>query len=131
MRSTLPQGVNQENICCLNTAVLVFVIADRRGTLQQLFDELRACVRDPSCMEALPFTPQPDAEETPLADPTACITNFLSLLTFWQTYYTTRGRDKRGLTTSSGFRFVVWQRVVKHLMRPDTGLRSLLLPASL
>ena len=39
------RNINHENICCLNTAIVVNLLANRRNQLPQLLDELRALVR--------------------------------------------------------------------------------------
>jgi hypothetical protein len=39
------RNINHENICCLNTAIVVNLLANRRHQLPQLLDELKALVR--------------------------------------------------------------------------------------
>ena len=83
--------ISQENICCLNTALLFFIVArDARGLLTALMHHAHAHARQ----------------------------NFRSLLQFWQAYYCApqKARDCASLEFSSSVPFRIWDRVVTELV---------------
>lgn len=47
---------------------------------------------------------------------TAVPSNFVQLMKFWLHYYHSRGRDRRGLETSSRIRFPAWVEVAELLV---------------
>lgn len=82
---------SQENICCLNTALLFFIVEpDVSGLLEALMDHAHTHARQ----------------------------NFLSLLQFWQAYYCSprKARDCASIEFSSSVPFRVWDRVVSQLV---------------
>lgn len=85
--------INHENICCLNTAILISVFAYRRGELAYVVKQLRAMNDDTESSGSL-------------------LTKFRELLWFWSEYYTHRGRDRLSLEFSSHLRFQEWKHVV-------------------
>jgi Trpc4-associated protein len=70
------EDVNQENICCLNTAVVFLLFASRRGDL-------------PRCVAAIHELERSHGQRGWVTQ------NFRKLLWFWQQYYLNRGRDVR------------------------------------
>ncbi|OQR84403.1 hypothetical protein ACHHYP_13426 [Achlya hypogyna] len=100
--------INHENICCLNTAVVMLVFEHRKQRLPGMLEALR----------------QHDAEvgATPLC------TNFRHLLWFWVQYYVPRGRDRLSLEHSSDMKFREWYAVVA-LLCADDGSPAALLPS--
>ena len=110
MRVVDLESVNHENICCLNTAIIIFIFGRRRGLLAQLIkkiDELE---------EARP--------------PLQLKQNFRRNLWFWTAYYTHRGRDRLSLEFSSHIHFEEWELVVACLCADD-GSPHALLPSSI
>ncbi|GLE03130.1 hypothetical protein PINS_up012009 [Pythium insidiosum] len=101
--------VNHENICCLNTAIVVFIFQHRRNRLPVLLDALR--------------------EHEAMTGKTGYVCdNFRSLLWFWIQYYTPRGRDRLSLEHSSDIPFEEWRNVVA-LLCADDGSETALMSA--
>lgn len=93
------EEVNQENICCINTALMFMIAADNRSTLPLLIDSLRN------------YTPQPN-QQRPSRFLNA-IQNFQNLLWFWHEYYSYRGRFSLALQQSSRISFSRWLEIVE------------------
>ncbi|ETV99296.1 hypothetical protein H310_08028 [Aphanomyces invadans] len=102
--------INHENICCLNTAVVMLVFEFRKHRLPRMLEALR----------------QQEAEVGDSAV-NLCL-NFRTLLWFWIQYYIPRGRDRLSLEHSSDMKFKEWYHVVA-LLCADDGSPSALLPA--
>ncbi|KAF0720761.1 Aste57867_40 [Aphanomyces stellatus] len=106
------EDINHENICCLNTAVVMFVFEHRKHRLATMLEALR----------------QQECEvETKHPEGYLC-SNFRSLLWFWVQYYIPRGRDRLSLEHSSDMKFKEWYAVVE-LLCADDGSSFALLPA--
>ncbi|KAG1698050.1 hypothetical protein DVH05_015533 [Phytophthora capsici] len=99
--------INHENICCLNTAIVILVFQHRRRRL-------------PAILEALRDHEDVSGKQGYICD------NFRRLLWFWIQYYTPRGRDRLGLEHSSEVRFEEWRRVVSLLCADDGSDTALL-----
>ncbi|CAI5715250.1 unnamed protein product [Peronospora effusa] len=105
--------INHENICCLNTAIVILVFQHRRQRLPAILEALR------------------DHEDVSGKQGYVC-DNFRGLLWFWIQYYTPRGRDRLGLEHSSDVKFEEWRHVVTLLCADDGSETALLAtPASL
>mmetsp|Transcript_97155 Transcript_97155/g.145596 ORF Transcript_97155/g.145596 Transcript_97155/m.145596 type:complete len:106 (-) Transcript_97155:8-325(-) len=91
------EEVNQENICCLNTALSLFILARAHGQLEQYLAALRRWER----------------ANNKLGEVTL---NFLALLKFWKEYYLYRGKDCLSLELSSSILFSEWRTVVDLLL---------------
>ncbi|CAH0516621.1 unnamed protein product [Peronospora belbahrii] len=102
--------INHENICCLNTAIVILVFQHRRERLPAIIKALR------------------DHEDVSGKQGYVC-DNFRGLLWFWIQYYTPRGRDRLGLEHSSEVKFEEWRHVVS-LLCADDGSETALLPTS-
>ncbi|KAI9914207.1 hypothetical protein PsorP6_006236 [Peronosclerospora sorghi] len=103
------EDINHENICCLNTAIVILVFQHRRQRLPIVLDALR------------------DHEDASGKQGYVC-DNFRRLLWFWIQYYSPRGRDRLGLEHSSEVKFEEWRHVVS-LLCADDGSETALLPA--
>ncbi|TMW64465.1 hypothetical protein Poli38472_011345 [Pythium oligandrum] len=108
--------VNHENICCLNTAIVILLFQHRRKRLPVILDALRS------------------HEDMSGKAGYVCV-NFRALLWFWIQYYTPRGRDRLSLEHSSDIKFEEWRDVVALLCADDGSATALLnapmrLPAS-
>lgn len=90
--------INHENICCLNTAILISVFAFRRGELPDVVKQLRTMNKEAATGN------EPGGE--------TILTKFRELLWFWSEYYSHRGRDRLSLEFSSHLRFREWKHVV-------------------
>ena len=88
----------QENICCLNTALVFLLFAHRKGKLGETVCALRAMEDKGDGKEQRSFTQ-----------------NFRKLLWFWQQYYLNRGRDCHALEFSSRVGFKEWMDLVQRL----------------
>ncbi len=102
------EDVNQENICCLNTAILFIIFAQRSSGMgiAKTLHEIRKY-------------------EDRLQRPGHITTNFRELLWFWQQYYACRAHDAYSLEVSSQIPFQEWFTTVKALYSPvasDTSL---------
>ncbi|KAH7487950.1 Short transient receptor potential channel 4-associated protein [Phytophthora ramorum] len=105
--------INHENICCLNTAIVILVFQHRRQRLPAILEALR------------------DHEDVSGKQGYVC-DNFRGLLWFWIQYYTPRGRDRLGLEHSSEVEFEEWRHVVSLLCADDGSETALLsVPARL
>lgn len=101
------EDVNHENICCLNTAIVILIFQHRRSRLPVILEALR------------------DHEN--LSGKTGYIcNNFRGLLWFWIQYYTPCGRDRLGLEHSSDVGFEEWRHVVSLLCADDGSDTALL-----
>lgn len=101
--------INHENICCLNTAIVILIFQHRRKRL-------------PAILESLRDHEDVSGKHGYVRD------NFRGLLWFWIQYYTPRGRDRLGLEHSSEVHFNEWRHVVS-LLCADDGSETALLSA--
>jgi Trpc4-associated protein len=150
--------INHENICCLNTAIVMLVFQYRKRQLPDVLaalrhQEMNASSTLLSCetmwqasrkKNDLAETEAPHATENILQDGTFkrddapagfLCSNFRSLLWFWIQYYIPRGRDRLSLEQSSDMTFREWYHVVALLCADDGSPTALLarpktLPAS-
>lgn len=92
--------IDHENVCCINTTLIIVILAFRHDSLADL---LQAIEREKPCKE-----------------------NFRKLLWFWKEYYAFRGRDRLSLELSSRIPFREWAHVVDLLSADDGSPTSLL-----
>jgi len=135
-------NINHENICCLNTAVVITIFANRRHELHELLGDLKQMDEDErtaylhhSKLSAEGLPEATEANTTNNSKPPNILQNFREVLWFWVEYYTHRGRDRLSLEFSSRLRFHEWMEVVTLLAADDgapTALvrRPLSLPQS-
>ena len=147
------RNINHENICCLNTAVVIAIFAHRRHELAALLQELRQLsnnerqqrhhgrVGDRSLTAmARSEDVTNDSERHSMSaassssrwlspsevhDHDDVMRNFRQVLWFWREYYTHRGRDRLSLEFSSHLRFQEWDLVVSLLGADDGSTLSL------
>ncbi|XP_070967610.1 short transient receptor potential channel 4-associated protein-like isoform X1 [Oncorhynchus clarkii lewisi] len=94
------QTLTQENVSCLNTSLVVLMLARRRGKLPFYLKALRE---------------KEHAEKFP-----GCLlNNFHNLLRFWQRHYLNRDKDSTCLENSSCIPFSYWNETVSVLLRSD------------
>eukprot|EP00026_Physarum_polycephalum_P006556 Phypoly_transcript_06604.p1 GENE.Phypoly_transcript_06604~~Phypoly_transcript_06604.p1 ORF type:complete len:536 (+),score=130.15 Phypoly_transcript_06604:135-1610(+) len=89
-------AINQENICCVNTAMVFFIYARRRGELRPFITSIRE---------------EENAYKANLGKsvlPTSVLGNFQKLLWFWNEYYLLRGKDCLSLEYTSQIPFSEW-----------------------
>ena len=144
------KNVNHENICCLNTAIVIAIFSNRHGQLGDFIEELKHLdeneyysyrksnekkIDDSEIldgMKSLRFEYDIDGEIIAKDhEPDASskdgniLRNFRELLWFWKTYYINRGRDRLSLEFSSRLRFSEWKQTVSLLCSDDDSKSAL------
>ncbi len=122
------KNINHENICCLNTAVVITIFANRRNELHDLLEDLKQMDEDENQArlhhsKIPPSAPHGGSHSCQANKRNHChdiLQNFREVLWFWVEYYTHRGRDRLSLEFSSRLRFHEWMEVVT-LLAADNG----------
>lgn len=111
-------NITYENLCCINTSLIILLVARRNGkllqVLQQFFVRSETYQRD-EAKAKITLSPKQ---------------NFRELLWFWSGYYRHRAKDRNSLFASSHIRFHEWHSLVK-LLCMDDGSPYSLLPVSM
>ncbi|MEE6507918.1 hypothetical protein FKM82_017604 [Ascaphus truei] len=94
------QTLTQENVSCLNTSLVLLMLARRRDRLPCYLQTIRD-------MESLKKYPG------------FILNNFHSLLRFWQQHYLNKDKDSTCLENSSCIDFSYWKETVCVLLSPD------------
>ncbi len=102
--------VSQENLCCLNSALVFLVLARRHGKAAEVIEKLRQAER---------------------GAPNSVVRNFRQLLWFWTEYYHTRAGDRRSLESSSRMNFHEFAEMADMLIADDGGELALLKDGSM
>jgi len=110
-------NINHENICCLNTAIIISIFAYRRKQLSIVINQLRSMKR--KRIDSF--------KQSPSQEPVDILVNYRQLLWFWSEYYFNRGRDRLSLEFSSHITFREWKHVVC-LLCADDGTDTSLMP---
>lgn len=104
--------VTHENVCAINTCLVMLAFSKRSGRLGPLLAALRRRVRPPG-------DPRPPV----------CVC-FRELLESWKTHYTGTsvgmGRDQAALVFSTGVKFEAWKETVDTLCGPEDSPTALL-----
>ena len=127
--------LHQENICCLNTSLLgkravlhpsytaqyhlrgdriscsfpaVLVLARRRQQLRAVLGAIQGLDTCSPASPSLSSSSSSTLSSSTTSATAAALPNYLSLLLFWQEYYTQRGRDCQSLEISSRVPFAEW-----------------------
>lgn len=115
------KNINHENICCLNTAVVITIFANRRQELHELLRDLKQMNdEDTSYFHRAKMAEGHAATSGEIENRHNIMKNFREVLWFWIEYYTHRGRDRLSLEFSSRLRFQEWMEVVT-LLSADNG----------
>ncbi|XP_069740687.1 short transient receptor potential channel 4-associated protein-like isoform X2 [Narcine bancroftii] len=96
------QTLTQENVSCLNTSLVILMLARRKGKLPFYLNALRE-------------------KELSEKYPGFLLNNFHSLLRFWQEHYLNKDKDSTCLENSSCINFSYWKETVSLLLCPDTA----------
>nr|XP_055043966.1 transient receptor potential cation channel, subfamily C, member 4 associated protein b [Misgurnus anguillicaudatus] len=91
------QTLTQENVSCLNTSLVILMLARRRGKLPFYLSALREkeyAEKYPGCL----------------------LNNFHNLLRFWQHHYLNKDKDSTCLENSSCIPFTYWKETVSVLL---------------
>ncbi|KAG7275979.1 hypothetical protein CRUP_028536, partial [Coryphaenoides rupestris] len=94
------QTLTQENVSCLNTSLVILMLARRRSKLPFYLDALREkeyAEKYPGCL----------------------LNNFHNLLRFWQRHYLNKDKDSTCLENSSCIPFSYWKETVSVLLGTD------------
>lgn len=94
------QTLTQENVSCLNTSLVVLMLARRKGKLPFYLNALREkeyAEKYPGCL----------------------LNNFHNLLRFWQRHYLNKDKDSTCLENSSCISFSYWKETVSVLLSPE------------
>ncbi|XP_065097343.1 transient receptor potential cation channel, subfamily C, member 4 associated protein a [Paramisgurnus dabryanus] len=94
------QTLTQENVSCLNTSLVILMLARRRGKLPFYLNALREkeyAEKYPGCL----------------------LNNFHNLLRFWQHHYLNKDKDSTCLENSSCIPFSFWKETVSVLLEED------------
>uniref|UniRef100_A0A671VX62 Transient receptor potential cation channel, subfamily C, member 4 associated protein a n=1 Tax=Sparus aurata TaxID=8175 RepID=A0A671VX62_SPAAU len=94
------QTLTQENVSCLNTSLVILMLARRKAKLPFYLNALREkeyAEKYPGCL----------------------LNNFHNLLRFWQRHYLNKDKDSTCLENSSCIPFSYWKETVSVLLGPD------------
>ncbi|XP_028667438.1 LOW QUALITY PROTEIN: short transient receptor potential channel 4-associated protein-like [Erpetoichthys calabaricus] len=94
------QTLTQENVSCLNTSLVILMLARRKGKLPFYLNALREkeyAEKYPGCL----------------------LNNFHNLLRFWQQHYLNKDKDSTCLENSSCISFSYWKETVSVLLNCD------------
>ncbi|XP_054836127.1 short transient receptor potential channel 4-associated protein isoform X2 [Eublepharis macularius] len=94
------QTLTQENVSCLNTSLVILMLARRKDKLPFYLHKLQ----EMEYMEKYPGF---------------ILNNFHSLLRFWQQHYLNKDKDSTCLENSSCISFSYWKETVSILLSPD------------
>ena len=111
--------INHENICCLNTALVMLILAERNGELASVLAKVRKLAD--ADVDGGGDGDEYDAHYRSQK----VMRNFRELLWYWQEYYLRRGRDRLSIEFSSHIPFKHWIRIVQILCRDDDSSTSL------
>ncbi|XP_074868176.1 short transient receptor potential channel 4-associated protein isoform X3 [Carettochelys insculpta] len=94
------QTLTQENVSCLNTSLVILMLARRKDKLPFYLHTL----------QEMEYTQK---------YPGFILNNFHSLLRFWQQHYLNKDKDSTCLENSSCISFTYWKETVSILLSPD------------
>uniref|UniRef100_A0A8D3DGT1 Transient receptor potential cation channel, subfamily C, member 4 associated protein a n=1 Tax=Scophthalmus maximus TaxID=52904 RepID=A0A8D3DGT1_SCOMX len=94
------QTLTQENVSCLNTSLVILMLARRKAKLPFYLNALRE-------------------KEYTEKYPGCLLNNFHNLLRFWQRHYLNKDKDSTCLENSSCIPFSYWKETVSVLLGPD------------
>uniref|UniRef100_A0A8C0B6X5 Transient receptor potential cation channel subfamily C member 4 associated protein n=1 Tax=Buteo japonicus TaxID=224669 RepID=A0A8C0B6X5_9AVES len=94
------QTLTQENVSCLNTSLVILMLARRKEKLPFYLRTL----------QQMEYTEK---------YPGFILNNFHSLLRFWQQHYLNKDKDSTCLENSSCISFTYWKETVSILLSPD------------
>uniref|UniRef100_A0A8C3I4U6 Transient receptor potential cation channel subfamily C member 4 associated protein n=1 Tax=Chrysemys picta bellii TaxID=8478 RepID=A0A8C3I4U6_CHRPI len=94
------QTLTQENVSCLNTSLVILMLARRKDKLPFYLHTL----------QEMEYTEK---------YPGFILNNFHSLLRFWQQHYLNKDKDSTCLENSSCISFTYWKETVSILLSPD------------
>ena len=110
--------VNHENICCLNTALVMLILVESNGELASVLAKIRK-------LADADGNGSDESENNARYRSKKVMRNFRELLWYWQEYYLRRGRDRLSIEFSSHVQFRHWIKIVQILCSDDGSSTSL------
>jgi len=105
------KDLTQENVSCLNTSLVIIMLAARQGKLPDIIQRLMDAGEDPSDLRA----------------GKNLLKNLKLLLVFWQEHYLHKDKDCSTLEKSSLIPFTFWKETVDQLVSEDSSLPTSIL----
>jgi len=115
-------NVSQENLCCLNTAIVLLTFARNEGRLSKTIDATKS-------LNLLDHV-QSNFTDQLVVNCDSPQVNFRKLLWYWRCYYSCRLVDRSSLENSSGIEFSELEKTVKAVCEVDEDTRSCMLTGS-
>ncbi|XP_070385044.1 short transient receptor potential channel 4-associated protein-like isoform X2 [Dermacentor albipictus] len=118
-------NLTQENVSCVNTALVLLIFAQQRGQLVSYLHALRGppppgAASKTACNASVPASvPAGSAAATATASSGSLLQNLLELLHFWQEHYLHKDKDCSALEKSSRIGFHRWKAMVNTLVSED------------
>lgn len=118
-------NLSQENISCLNTTLIVLMIAHKRQLLSKYLKALKSksleMMLSNDFMQVnndVTVSNNTDGSNAP-AQSADFMLNFKDLLLFWQSHYLQKDKDCAGLEQNSKIEFSYWKKIVELLLDPN------------
>ena len=105
------KDLTQENVSCLNTSLVIIMLAARQGRLPDIITKLLDYGEDPGGFRA----------------GKSLLKNLKLLLVFWQEHYLHKDKDCSTLEKSSLIPFTFWKVTVNQLVSEDATLTTSIL----
>lgn len=125
-------NLSQENVSCLNTTLVLLMLANRRNSLPKYLKSIKSKSIEMLLTGDLnTFNPlnantsqfrASNTTQTQQSTPIDLITNFRDLLIFWQSHYLQKDKDCIGLEQNSRIEFSYWKHTVELLL--DTNSKN-------
>lgn len=118
-------NLSQENVSCLNTALIVLMLANRRGLMPKFLNAISVKSREmetnlsPEAILLNSRAHHPHQQQP--QHPINLICNFKDLLVFWQSHYLQKDKDFSGLEQNSKIKFAYWTSTVEMLLSPNSN----------
>ncbi|KAL1439952.1 hypothetical protein MTO96_009778 [Rhipicephalus appendiculatus] len=118
-------NLTQENVSCVNTALVLLIFAQQRGQLVSYLHALRGppppgAASKTACNASAPASvPAGSTAATATASSGSLLQNLLELLHFWQEHYLHKDKDCSALEKSSRIGFHRWKAMVNTLVSED------------
>lgn len=125
-------NLSQENVSCLNTTLIVLMLANRKNILPKYLHAIKAKSIDmlmsndifrinQSNTSVIPSPLGSSSTNTVIntSPPLDLMYNFRDLLIFWQSHYLQKDKDCGGLEQNSRISFSYWKETVELLLDPN------------
>lgn len=118
-------NLSQENISCLNTTLIVLMIAHKRQLLPKYLKALKSKSLESMLSNDFIHVNSDSAINSDTSGSNApsqsadFMLNFKDLLVFWQSHYLQKDKDCAGLEQNSRIEFSFWKKIVELLLDPN------------